>query len=175
MKMYVKKQIKILKDSFTESLRESSSNWISLNLPVPVQTKECGGRKIEYLIHNSGVLRFYNLPSTVPGAGAVKDSQGNGRILVNDAFTTLPEDIQIAILLHEEGHLVNEDVAPKYYVLKRLLGDKDILQQEFNADLYSLRNGGQMYNALCWMRESGYYNSKEINKRLLNLLVEGGR
>lgn len=171
----MKKQFEIIKATFLESVREGSSNWMSLDIPVVLRTKRIKKTEVTFMVHNAAILKFFGLPSIVPGAGAVIGGDGIGRIVVNDAFLSIPEEVQEAILLHEKGHLTHKDVVPKFYLLKRLFGHKDILQQEFAADLYSLRNGGQMFNALCWMRDSGFYNSKEINKRILNLLVEGGR
>lgn len=163
------RNIKVIVQATKEAYVQGKNRWIDLEGPFIHKNILKFEKKLSYIVCDAACLKFFNVPSTIPFAGVVLLDTGEHIIVVNTAFNTLPEYVQIAILFHEAGHIVNEDKRPSYYFMKRFFGHKEILVQEFNADAYSQRMGCMMYEALQYLHSLNIYNNTELEKRIENL------
>lgn len=92
-------------------------------------------------------------------------------IVVNDAFTTLTEDTQEALLQHELAHLdLKHQVSPSY-ALHLFLGVGEGMQIELDADAKALSQGYKMLDALLELgkRVPVITSSRSYKKRIKNL------
>ena len=85
------------------------------------------------------LLILNNIPSDIPGAVAVKFTDGSYGIFINNALTQRSTSFQKAAISHEEGHIVNthlEELDPKDQLF------------EHEADLFALDNGYDIISVL---------------------------
>ena len=107
-----------------------------------------------------------------PADVAMAFVQGNSTsavIYVNSGLLALPKENQMAWLYHEIGHVkkMHLDNQKKHALVKRLLGFKESIDIEIEADKYAADNGyaQAMYdNLISYVESMG--SSREIRRRL---------
>lgn len=121
----------------------------------------------EHLFTFEGVDVIYSKHALRRTANIVAGITTFGIILVDDIFMELPEDVQKAILYHEIGHSVYEDLS--------VCNIKDrSLENEQNADAYGLVKGLSkqcVIDMLVAVKEAQYKatgikRNKEIDQRI---------
>lgn len=163
------KKIQIIIQATKESFYEGMSGWLSLQTPRLIHKRNINGIEVPFTINDAAILKFFSMPSTVPFASVCFTDKNESVIVVNEAFSELPVIVQNALLLHELGHIGRKVKPVKFYNIRRLLGDKYILNEEYYADFYSQHNGGDMIGALRYLKSLGIFNNREINKRVARL------
>ncbi len=131
---------------------------------IPIQVSEFEGYPI--FLHDTYVLACVAIPPEVPGAMFRTD----GMIIVNQKFMECPENVRIASLIHELGHLKLKHKAPT--LLDKTLypfGFGGMMEQEYEADKYALEQGTDIVNALYHYLQYDFVAKRPVIKRLEHL------
>ena len=130
---------------------------------------------IEFKLEGCSVVKSDDAVLVTCGAPAdvaMAFVQGNSTaavIYVNSGLLALPKENQMAWLYHEIGHVkkMHLDNQKKHALVKRLLGFKESIDIEIEADKYAADNGyaQAMYdNLISYVESMG--GSREIRRRL---------
>lgn len=163
------KKIQVIIQAAKESFYQGRLRWIDLNFPRTIHKRNINGIEVPFTINDAAILKFFSMPSTVPFAAVCFTDKNESVIVVNEAFSKLPVIVQNALLLHELGHIGRKIKPMKFYNIRRLLGDKYILNEEYYADFYSQHHGGDMIGALQYLKRLGIFSNRELNKRIAKL------
>ena len=157
-----------------ETFEEAKGGWFSLYLPMFSQEKD----GITYYVSTVAILQKLKMSSNIPMAMAVNqlDADKPPIIVVSQKFVdVIPAPFQLALLAHEQGHIELEHLKQKHnqthpliYMTRRLLRDKRVMQDEFEADAYSQLKGYDIVGALQWMRD----NVPQLAHREVDIRIE---
>ena len=141
-------------------------NKISTSMYVPPQVGDFEGYPIfQYDIYVQACIA---IPPEVPGVMFRTD----GMIIVNQKFMECPENVRIASLTHELGHLKLKHKAPT--LLDKTLypfGFGGMMEQEYEADKYALGQGTDIVNALYHYLQYDFVAKRPVIKRLERLYL----
>ena len=132
---------------------------------VPKQIGEFEGYPI--FLHDTYVLACIAIPPGVPGVMFRTD----GMIVVNQKFLDCPDYVRDASMLHELGHLKLEHKALgfKEKALFSFFGTGEMMEQEYEADLYAVEKGANVLKALEYYAQFDFVAKKALNKRIARL------
>lgn len=115
------------------------------------------------------------IPARLPGACVYPTAtKGEYLIFVNEKFTQMPVDFQVAVMAHEEGHIKLGHLENKAKLaLNSFLRVFTEPRREYDADAYAYGIVGDIY--LDALAELHNYGGKGVQKRILSLtkLKEG--
>lgn len=137
---------------------------------------------------NGTLAYFCNIGPHIPGILIFKSkANGHKKIVVNDSFQHLPDNIKEAMYYHEVGHdsnkhleLITEKGTANYKVKlidDVILGKGNYLSLEFEADRYAASMVGvaEMVNALETLKKAlpDYLSKRLITHRIKKVLEYG--
>ena len=107
----------------------------------------------------------YNVPEQYPGALVTQKIKGSHYIVINKGMLDLPANVYEAIIQHEVGHVKCKHITGIVAIYKIIRYGRNI-NYEFEADLYSQKNTGNMLKALEHLKSLKIYNNVELDLRI---------